>query len=93
MKKISVQQFCIHYDVSPSFMDALSTFELVEFLIEENDKYIRIDDINRVERLMRMHFELDVNFEGLDVISNLIDKINTQEKELIELRNRLGFYE
>jgi len=93
MKTISVQQFCLDYDVSQSFIDSLSDFELVELLTIEKTNYIRIEDINRIERLMRMHYELKVNFEGLDIINNLINEMNSLNKEVNELRNRIAFYE
>ena len=40
-----------------------------------------------------MHQELDVNIEGIDVVFNLLQKIDTLQKELTALKNRLNLYE
>jgi hypothetical protein len=93
MKTISVHQFCIHYDVPQSFIDSLSNFELIKIIEIETKKHILIEDINRIERLMRLHFELHVNFEGLDIINNMINQISILQKDIDDLRNKVDFYE
>lgn len=93
MKTISVHQFCIHYDIPQSFINSLSNFDLIELIEIEKAKHIQIEDINRIEKLMRMHFDLQVNFEGLDIINNLINQINTLQEDIALLRNKIEFYE
>ena len=93
MKTISVSKFCINYDIPQQFIDSLSKYDLVEIIEVETTKHIHIDDISRIERLMRIHFDLDVNFEGLDIINNLIDQINTLQNEVSRLKSRLELYE
>jgi len=43
--------------------------------------------------LMRLHYELDVNFEGLDIINNLLNRIDELKQDISRLKNRLEFYE
>ncbi len=93
MKTISVSKFCVNYDIPQQFIDSLSKYDLVEIIEVETTKHIHIDDINRIERLMRIHFDLDVNFEGLDIINNLIEQINTLQDEVSRLKSRLELYE
>ncbi len=93
MKTISVSKFCVNYDIPQQFIDSLSKYDLVKVIEVETTKHIHIDDINRIERLMRIHFDLDVNFEGLDIINNLIDQINTLQNEVSRLKSRLELYE
>jgi len=92
MKTVSVQQFCVHYDIPQEFIDSLSNFELIELIEKESNKYILIDDINRVERLMRMHYDLNVNFEGLDIINNLLQQITNLQNDIELLKNDIHFY-
>ena len=40
-----------------------------------------------------MHQELDVNIEGIDVVFNLLQKIDDLQNELISVKNRLRLYE
>jgi signal transduction histidine kinase len=92
MKTISVHKFCLTYDVPQSFIDSLYSFELIELIEIKTAKHILIEDINRIERLMRMHYELNVNFEGLDIINNLVNQIKDLQEDVNILRNRIEFY-
>ncbi|MES2629381.1 MAG: chaperone modulator CbpM [Bacteroidota bacterium] len=46
-----------------------------------------------VERMVNLHHELGVNSEGIDVIFNLLDRVERLQDELRTMRNRLGLYE
>ncbi len=92
MKTITVKQFCANYDVPLSFINSLSNFELIDVIEIENIKYLKIDDINKVEKMMRLHYDLGVNFEGLDIINRLTSQINLLQEEVNELNNLLDFY-
>jgi len=93
MKTISVQTFCVHYKVPTSFIDSLSHYELIQLIEVETTLHIPIKEITKIERLMRLHYDLEVNFEGLDVINNMVSKINSLQSEVISLKNKLEFYE
>ncbi len=93
MNKISVQQFCLHHDIPQSFIDTLYTFELIELIETKEEKYIQVDSIDRLESLMRIHYDLNVNMEGLDIINNLMSQIQSLKNEVEDLNRRLNFYE
>jgi len=92
MKTITVKQFCTAYKIPQSFIDSLSSFELIELIEIENSKHVHINDIQNIEKMIRLHYDLHVNFEGLDVINHLTSQINSLQKELIDLQNKLEFY-
>ena len=92
MKTITVQQFCIHYKVPNSFIESLSEYDLITIIKTEEIPHIPIEQISIIEKLIRLHFDLKINFEGLDVINNLISQISKQQKEIIVLSNKLEFY-
>ncbi|PHS52198.1 MAG: MerR family transcriptional regulator [Lutibacter sp.] len=93
MKTITAKQFCINYNIPLSFIDSLSNYELINLIEIESSKHLQIDDINRIEKMMRLHYDLNVNFEGLDIINHLTSQINSLQEELIGLKNRIDFYE
>jgi len=93
MKTIEITQFCIHYNIPPSFIDSLSSYELIEIIEEENTKRLQVDDISRIEKLMRLHYDLKVNFEALDVIERLTSQIYSLQSEITKLKNKVEFYE
>jgi hypothetical protein len=82
-----------HYEVELSFFNHLQDLGLIEIEIIEQSPYIHSDQMHNLERIIRMHNELDVNFEGIDVILNLLQKIEYLQKDLIASQNRLRLYE
>jgi hypothetical protein len=92
IKKISVTQFCIHYDVPISFIENLNNYELIQIITINNSTYIDLDQIKTIEKLMRLHYHLNINFEGLDVVINLLDQIEHLQNEITSLNNKLEFY-
>ncbi|MBQ0769482.1 MAG: chaperone modulator CbpM [Bizionia sp.] len=90
---ISIQQFCKHYQVPMTFISALKDYELVEITITETDQYIKTTQINTVEKMMRLHYDLDINLEGIDAIYNLLQQVERLQEEVITLRNKLNTYQ
>jgi hypothetical protein len=82
-----------HYEVELSFFNHLHDLGLIEIEIIEQSPYIHSDQMYNLERIIRIHNELDVNLEGIDVILNLLQKIEYLQKDLIASQNRLRLYE
>jgi hypothetical protein len=90
---ISLEQFCAHYHIELSFIQALTEFGLVEIITLETTPYIDKEHIRSIEPLIHMHYELGINIEGLDAIRHLLQKVDLMQSEITELKNRLRFYE
>ena len=90
---IPIHELCTHYEVEISFFSNLSEMGLIEIKTIESSQYIDSDSVYEIEKIVRMHQELDVNIEGIDVVFNLLQKIDTLQKELTALKNRLNLYE
>lgn len=90
---ISIQQFCTLYNVPDTFIQELNDFELIDLIDFENEKYIYKTHLKDLERIVHLRYELNINPEGIDVISNLLNRIAQLEDEIKSLRNRLAFYE
>ncbi|TRX31782.1 MerR family transcriptional regulator [Flavobacterium sp. ZT3R18] len=90
---ILLKNLCSNYQVELSFFTHLSEIGLIEIEIIEQSPYIRESQIKDIERMIRMHHELEVNPEGIDVVFNLLQKIDRLEKDLITAKNRLKLYE
>jgi len=90
---IPVDQFCLNYNIEQSFIHALMEYGLTEITIVEENQYIYEDKIRDLERMMRMHYDLDINLEGIEAISHLLDRVISLQEELTALKNRLRFYE
>nr|WP_315152374.1 chaperone modulator CbpM [uncultured Flavobacterium sp.] len=82
-----------HYEVELSFFDHLHDLGLIEIEIIEQSPYIHLDQMHNLERIIRMYHELGVNLEGIDLILNLLQKIEYLQKDLTASQNRLRLYE
>ena len=86
---ILIQKFCSEYDVPVSFIETLSEYELIKI---ENKQAIPVEQINTIEKMIRLHYDLDINFEGLHAIHNLLNQIEALQGEVRRLNNQLDFY-
>ncbi|MFC2098469.1 chaperone modulator CbpM [Bacteroidota bacterium] len=95
MKKnlIAITTLCSTYEIEFSFIDALHKTGLIQIVIIEQDHFIHQDQIRDLEKMIRLHHELNVNMEGIDVVFNLLQKEKELREELIALKNRLRLYE
>ena len=90
---IPLQQFCLHHNVPVSFIDALCEYDLVEVTITNNENYLKTNQLNHVEKMMRLHYELDINLEGIDAIYNLLKQVEELQNEITKLRNKLSLFD
>lgn len=90
---IPLQQLCVHYNIEMSFLINLNDFDLIEIRTIEHSQYVHKDYVVHIEKMIRMHHELDINIEGIDTIFNLLKKIETLQEELIITKNKLRVYE
>jgi single-stranded DNA-specific DHH superfamily exonuclease len=90
---IPIPKLCIHYNVPVSFINTLEEYQLVELVAKNNNLYIQTKQISKVEKLIRMHYDLHINIEGIDVIYNLLKQNESLKEEITTLNNRLQLYE
>lgn len=90
---ISTDEFCIHHNIEFSFIRNLSEFGLIETVTVAKKEFITEDQLEKLERMLRLHRELEINIEGIDTIDHLLSRIHNLQNEVISLRNRLRLYE
>ena len=90
---IQLAQFCNIQNVDASFILALQEYELVELVVVEEIHYLPVTQLPTVEKMVRLHYELDINLEGIDAIATLLKQIDTLEHELIATKNKLRVFE
>ena len=90
---ILIDELCVHYKVEHTFFTHLSEAGLIEITIIENASYIHPKLISDLEKMMRLHNDLELNIEGIDVVFHLLQKIDGLNTELNAAKNRLKLYE
>lgn len=92
-KVISVDDFCVYHNVKYTFVDYLAEAGLVNITHVNEIKYIPVEEISGLERMARLHTQLEINEAGVVTINNLLQKIENMQQEMSYLRNRLRIYE
>jgi len=90
---IPIQKICETYQVNELFFENLQEYNLISLIKENNEFWIEENELNKIEKIMRLHFDLDINMEGIDVIISLLNKINQLNKEISFLQKQLKIYE
>ncbi len=92
-KLIPMEQFCIHYNIEISFIQSLSEYGLVNITTSEEIQYLQSDQIKDIEKMIRLHFDLEINLEGIDAIYHLLQRVDNLHNELQSIKNRLHPFE
>lgn len=92
-KYIPVLHLCDLYQIEISFFNELNEVGLIELVPRQNTMYVHEDKLYRVERIIRIHQELNVNIEGIDVVLNLLEKVDKLQAEVHNIQSRLRLYE
>ena len=90
---IPANEFCLHHNIEVSFIDSLKEYGLVEFTVIDDAPFVTIKQLTELEKLVRLHYELDINLEGIDAIIHLLKKLQGMQDEIIILKNKLRLYE
>jgi len=87
---IPLETVCHQYRIEASFIRSLSEYGLIEIIHFDETDCIDRDYLGEIEKMMNLHYELNINMEGIDAISHLLKRVKEMQKELVTLRNRLG---
>ena len=90
---ISTDEFCTHYKVEYSFISSLQQHGLIEVTTINEHSFIDHDHLKNMERLVRLRYDLDINMEGIEAITYLLNRVKNMQAEIIDLKNKLSRYE
>lgn len=90
---IPANEFCTSYNIEISFINSLQEAGLIEITTLKEKDYIHESQLNDLEKIVHLYYDLDINIEGIETVINLLDRINELQEEIIDLRNRLRLYE
>jgi len=90
---ISANDFCVYHQVEYTFIDSLQHAGLVEVTVVNNAIFIPDHELPKLERMIRLHHELDINVPGIEAISHLLQRVEDLQKRTLMLKNRLKMYE
>lgn len=90
---IAAHEFCRHHNIELSFIQSLQEYGLVKITTVEDTGFIDEEQLEEIEKMVRLHYDLHINLEGLDAIKHLLEQMHGLQNEMIALKNRLRLYE
>ena len=90
---VPVTEFCIHHNIELSFIHSLKEYDMIETVLKEEKIYLPISELPRLEKIIRLHFDLDINLEGIETITHLLKRIELMQERITQLTNRLKVLE
>jgi hypothetical protein len=91
--KILASDFCRHHNVTLSFIEGLSDNGMIVIERVENDVFLPASQLKLAEKIVHLHFELDINLEGIETIIHLLARMEDLQSQIASLANRLKKYE
>ncbi len=86
---IPAKDFCIYHNIEYSFISSLEDSGLISVTSIEHSRYIPADELEKLEKFVRLHYDLDINVEGIETISHLLEKIGELQKQILQLKNNV----
>lgn len=87
---IATTEICTYHNVEYTFINSLGEAGLVDLKVVKKNTYIPETELQKLEKMIRMHHELEINVAGIEAIIHLLDRVEQMQEELRVLRNRVG---
>jgi len=87
---IATTEICTYHDVEYTFINSLGEAGLVDLKVVKKNTYIPETELQKLEKMIRMHHELEINVAGIEAIIHLLDRVEQMQEELRVLRNKVG---
>ncbi len=90
---IAANEFCIYHNIDPSFIYSLQQSGLIEITVVEEKTFVDESELPQLEKMVRLYREMDINLEGIETITYLLQRMNDMQRKIVALQNRLSIYE
>lgn len=81
MQRISRTECISIYKIEIHFFDALADAGLIAVIQEADEFYVEYEELTILERYVNLHYDLDINVAGLEVIARLLNDIKDLQQE------------
>lgn len=89
-ERISREELVKIYKVEITFFDELVNSGLLNVQTENETRYLMYEDLPYFERFANWHYDLEINLPGLEVIHEMLKKMNDLRQKNRELMNKLS---
>ena len=92
-EKISIEEIIRLYKIDYSFLDELIDSELLHPETENSIRYIIYEELPYLERFANWHYDLDINLPGIEIIHNLLNRLEELKNENRRLLQNMTKFE
>ena len=89
-KYIQIRDFCQGHALEETFLYELQEFDLIRIVEVGRQPAIHRRELHRLERLVRLHHDLEISPQGLQAVQHLLNRLEAMQDELWQLRRKLG---
>ncbi|PVX50050.1 MerR-like DNA binding protein [Balneicella halophila] len=90
---ISIETISTYHKVDEDFIEHLKNAEIINFIIEDSNYYLEEEELPHFEKIVRMYYDLHINMEGIEAIQHMLRKMESMQRQMQQLENRLRLYE
>ncbi|SDJ22040.1 chaperone modulator CbpM [Chryseobacterium jejuense] len=89
-ERISREELVRIYNIEITFFDELVDYGLLTIHVEDDIHYLMYEDLPDLEKFANWHYDLEINLPGLEVIHNMLKKLEALKRRNRELMNKLS---
>lgn len=89
-ERISREELVKIYNIEITFFDELVDCGLLKVQTENNTQYLMYEDLSAFERFANWYYDLEINLPGLEVIHNMLQKMEALKQKNRDLMNKLS---
>jgi chaperone modulatory protein CbpM len=90
---IAAADFCIYHDIDLSFIESLQHSGLITVVVQQEKLFVEEEELPQLEKMVRLYHEMDINIEGIETITYLLQRMNDMQRQIADLKQRLSRYE
>ncbi|WP_428328920.1 chaperone modulator CbpM [Mucilaginibacter sp.] len=87
---IAATDICTFHEVEYAFISSLQEAGLVAFKVVKQHTYVPEEELQKLEKMIRLHNELEINVAGIEAIVHLLDRVEQMQEEMRVLKNRVS---
>nr|WP_314497380.1 chaperone modulator CbpM [uncultured Chryseobacterium sp.] len=89
-ERISREELVKIYNIEITFFDELVNSGLLNIQTDNEIRYLMYEDLHMFEKLTNWHYDLEINLPGLEVIHQMLRKMEGLKQKNRELMNKLS---
>jgi len=89
-ERISREELVKIYNIEITFFDELVEYGLLSIQTENETRYLMYEDLPVFEKFTNWYYDLEINLPGLEVIHDMLRKMDDLKQKNRELMNKLS---